>query len=364
MNAVLNRPVRATQRRSHRPPGQLLFRSCTAHVVACARGIAPHTAAAQLFEGDATLPHYLAVQKAAIDPALTSVPDWAGNLAREQWGEFLGLLAPVSVYAQLAALGSRWTYTKGKVHVPARNGTPTLAGDFVAENAPIPVRKASFRSTALGPKKLAVISAFSAEVSSGTGGEMEDTIKDAMLEDSAVLLDTRLLDDQPASDVRPAGLLNGATVTPSADMATDLRAALAPILTAGGGRKLVWLVNPLQALSLCTVTNGSGGLLYPNADERLPLGGVIVSPNVPDGTLIVLDAFDFATAADAVPQFRVSEEGVLHMDNDPDPLVDTTMASPITSLFQMDLLAVRMVQQLNWAMRRPDMVSAITGIAW
>lgn len=367
--AILSQRARTLEK--DRPKAQLLFRSCAAHVLAYVHNVTPDQAAAQLYTGDDGLKAYLAVQKAAVEPALTTVPEWAGTLVRETWGEFLDLLLPASVYAQLSALGSRFSFGQsGKIILPTRNKTPNLAGDFVGENAPIPVKKGSIISASLTPKKLAVISAFSQEMSTASGGQIENYIRDFMIEDTAQVLDTRLLDNVAATVIRPAGLLNGVTLTPSsgatlADIITDIKAAMGPILANNGGRRLVWLMNPLQAMTLGLQTNAAGAFIWPNVSQGWNGASVIVSNNVPLGTLILVDAADFATVANDTPQFRVSAEATLHMeDTAPEPINDGTPATPVISLFQQDSFAVRMIQQMNWVMRRPGMVTGISGITW
>lgn len=370
MNAVLDTLSYAPPRK-RRAKAQLLFRSCAAHFAAYTQETTPQVAAARLFGNDAGLKSYLSVQRAAVDPAVTSMPDWAGNLAVETWAEFLELLAPASVYAQLAAIGARFDFDRaGKVSFPGRDSSPALAGDFVGENAPIPVRKAGLRAVSLAPKKMAVLSAISSEIGRSTGSRLEKYIRDFMLEDTAKVLDTRLLDSVAASAIRPAGLLNGVILTPSSgalpgNVIEDLKAALAPVLASGGGRRLVWIMNPIQAMSLALQTDAGGAFIWPNIENGFMLGAVIISPNVPDGTLILVDAAEFATVADIVPQFDVSDAGTLHMeDTSPESINDGTFATPFISLYQQDALAVRMIQQINWSMRRPGMVAAVTGIAW
>lgn len=361
MNAVVTspHPVRRTARR---PRGQLLFRSLATHVYAYLNRTSEDAAADHLFRSDYALHGYLAVQRAVTNPAVTAVPEWAGNLARETWDGFVALLAPVSVYAQLSALGTSLTFERGKVRFPARSASSKLAGDFVGENAPIPVRKGSVLVPSLTPKKVAVITAYSTEMDFASGAGMEAFLRTAILEDTAPVLDARLLDSNPATAVRPAGLLNGVTLTPSAgttpaDIAADLKAAITPILDAGGGRRVVVLMNPSQALTLSLTT------VWSDASRRL-VADVIVSPNVPAGTIIALDAAEFATAADPAPRFEVSEDGLLHLDDAPEQINDGTMATPVVSLFQTNLLALRMIQLMNWTMRRPGMVAGVSGITW
>jgi HK97 family phage major capsid protein len=340
-------------------------------VLAYANHGAPEQIANQLWPEDELLKGYLMHQKAAVDPALTTVPEWAGNLARETWGEFLNLLLPESVYAQLAAIGSRFTFgNAGKIMLPTRNKDPNLAGDFIGENSPIPVKKGSIITASLTPKKLAVISAYSREMATVSAGQIEDYIRQFMVEDTAQVIDAKLLDNVAATAIRPAGLLNGVTLTPSAgdtlaDIITDVKAAMTPILTVNGGRRLVWLMNPLQALSLGLQTNAAGAFIFPNANSNFLGYQVIVSNNVPAGTLLLVDAADFATVANDTPQFMVSNEATLHMESaTPEPINDGTPATPVISLFQQDSFAVRMIQQMNWTMRRTGMVSGISGITW
>lgn len=354
-----------------RPPGQTLFRACGVAVLAYAQHGAPEQIANQLWPEDELLKGYLMHQKAAVDPALTTVPEWAGNLARETWGEFLNLLLPESVYAQLAAIGSRFTFgNAGKIMLPTRNKDPNLAGDFIGENAPIPVKKGSIITASMTPKKLAVISAYSREMLTVSAGQIEDYIRQFMVEDTAQVIDAKLLDNVAANAVRPAGLLNGVTLTPSAgntlaDIITDVKAAMTPILTVNGGRRLVWLMNPLQAMSLGLQTNAAGAFIFPTANSNFLGYQVIVSNNVPAGTLLLVDAADFATVANDTPEFMVSNEATLHMESaTPEPINGGTPASPVISLFQQDSFAVRMIQQMNWTMRRTGMVSGISGIAW
>ncbi len=361
MNAVLRESSRPSRRTRRRPLGQLVIRSAAVHAYAFAHGMTTNKAADTLFDGDDALQTYLSVQRALTDPALTSVPEWAGNLAHEQWGEFLAML-PASVYAQLSQRGVSMTFEGGKARVPARAASPTLAGDFVGENQPIPVKKGSLTAPALTPKKVGVISAYSREMDSASGRRMEAFLRTAIAEDTAPAIDAKLLDANPATAVRPAGLLNGVTLTPSAgttpaDIATDIKAAVAPILLAGGGRRVVVLMNSLQALTLSLTTVWA-------ADASRTVAEIIASPNVPAGTLIALDAAEFATAADPAPQFHVSNEATLHLDDTPDAINDGAMATPVVSLFQQDALAIRMVQLMNWTMRRPGMVAGVNGIQW
>lgn len=372
--AVINNTNRTATRQ--REKGELLFRIAGAHLVAHVARRPVEQVLAELYPDDQHVRgfHDALLVRAASAPAMTTVPAWAGYLVQETWGEFLDLLRPVSVYGQLAPMGLRFTFGRfGKINVPSRLPTPNLAGDFIAEGAPIPVKQGAFASTPLTPKKLAVISTYTREMARGTGGQIQTIIRDAMIEDTAQVLDTRLLDNVAASAIRPAGLLNGVTPIPSSgatleDVIADFRALIGALQAENGGRRIVFLANPQQALGLGLLTNAAGSFMFASALTANPtvLGyTMIVSNNVPAGTLIAVDVADFATVADDSPQFDVSEQATLHMeDTTPLPIVDGTPASPVRSLFQTDTVGLRMIQQMDWLMRRPDMVAAVTGITW
>ena len=84
---------------------------------------------------------------------------------------------------------------------------------------------------------------------------IEQIIRQAMSDDTSAALDSYLIDNVAASTgVRPAGLLNGVTPitasaasTPAAKMVADLNALAAAIEAAGGGRNIIYIMNPAQA---------------------------------------------------------------------------------------------------------------------
>lgn len=78
----------------------------------------------------------------------------------------------------------------------------------------------------------------------------------------------------------------------------------------------------------------------------------------------MVDAADFITVADDFPQFEVSRNATLHLDDAPGTISDGTFASPVISMFHQDALAIRRVQQMNWTMQRPGMVAGVSGIEW
>ena len=91
----------------------------------------------------------------------------------------------------------------------------------------------------------------------------------------------------------------------------------------------------------------------------------VVSRTVPAGTLIGLDAADFATATGDTPRFAVSNEATLHEeDTTPLPINAGTPATPVRSLWQTDSMALRLILPINWTLRRAGVVAWVQGVTW
>jgi HK97 family phage major capsid protein/HK97 family phage prohead protease len=322
------------------------------------------------------------VLRAAVNPANTTVATWAAELIATDTQPFLDRLMVGSIFLPLAQRGARYTFgNAGVLKIPVRTLTKTLAGVWTAESGAKPVKRASFTTVSLSPTKLSVISTFTEEMATYSPQSIEQIIRQAMSDDTSIALDSYLIDNVAASaGVRPAGLLNGlSTLTPSvltpptSAMVADLKNIIGTIITAGGGRDIVIIMNPAQALSLGFAQTTTGNFLFPDRAAASAKFGVsfIVSATCPAGTVIGVDAVDFAVAQGDTPRFAVSTDATLH-EEDTTPLALGTgaqgsgvLAVPMRSLFQTDAVAVRMSLYVTWAMRRTGMVSFISGItAW
>jgi hypothetical protein len=94
---------------------------------------------------------------------------------------------------------------------------------------------------------------------------------------------------------------------------------------------------------------------------------LVVATNVTAGRLIALRNSDFATALGDAPEFDVSEQATVHMeDTTPLEIVSTapTTADPVRSFFQTATMGIRMLMDLSWTMRRTGMVQWINGTSW
>jgi len=320
--------------------------------------------------------------KAASAPAMTTVVGWAAELVQQINADLMPSLLPSSVYPKLSSMGLKLTFGRnGRISVPTRAATPTVSGSFVGEGAPIPVRQAAFTSTLMTPKKMAVITTWTREMDEHSVPAIEGLLRNAITEDTAISIDTILLDANPATTIRPAGLRNGVVgLTPTAGggfnaLVGDIKGLTGSVLTATNGniRSLVFIMNPQQALSIGFIQPPVPGGIFPFAAEisnnRLMGYAVIQSGTVPLGTVICMDAADYVSVTGDTPRFEISDQATLHMeDTAPQHIgaagTPAVVAAPAVSMFQTDSMALRLILPMNWAVRRAGVVAWVAGVTW
>lgn len=304
----------------------------------------------------------------------TTVSGWASELVQTVNQGFLDALMPYSIYPALRAKGIGLNFDGiGTVVIPGRTAGGA-GGGFVAEGLPIRVGRITTNSVSMSPKKLGVIVAFSRELAKRSTPAIEALVRQAILEDTAVILDAALTDATASSAARPAGLLNGVSAVASGygggdyqAVLADFKALLAPFFAANAADNIVVLMNPAQGLALSMMPGPDGviGSFMGAIRERVTF---LESTSVTAGRLIALRASDFATALGDAPEFDVSEQATIHME-DTTPLeivsgTGPTTADPVRSLWQTATIGVRMIQDISWKMRRSGMVQWIDTTTW
>jgi HK97 family phage prohead protease/HK97 family phage major capsid protein len=317
------------------------------------------------------------VVRAAVDPAKTTVQGWASELIETETVAFMETLRDISFYPRLAAMGTNLQFGPGRgaLKIPARAATPSISGSFVAEGAPIPVRRFGLTSATLSPHKMGVISYFTKELAKYSNPQIEGLLRQEIRGDTADTIDTLLIDATAGSGTRPAGLLYNVSALDAstqggwAAIMEDIDTLAAPFDTAKAGRNLVLLMNKREARKLNFVPGPDDKL--GSMRQILTDSGItpISSLNVPAGRLIMIDAADFATAIEDQPEFDVSEQAVIHAEDTSPANIGTagtpnTVAAPVISMFQTASIALRMLMDVTWAMRRAGMVQWIDGADW
>lgn len=305
----------------------------------------------------------------------TSVSGWASEIVQTAYADFLQALQPFSVYPALRSRGIGLSFDGvGTVSIPSRTAGGA-GGGFVAEGSPIRVGRITTAATTMTAKKLGVIVPFSRELAKRSTPTIEALVRQAILEDTAAILDAAILDATAASTARPAGLLNGVSAAATGygggdyqAVINDFKTLLAPFYAANAADNITVLMNPAQglALSMMAGPGPSGELGWASAlTERL---NIIESTNCTANRLIAIRNSDFATALGDAPEFDVSETATVHME-DTTPLeivsgTGPTTADPVRSLWQTATIGVRMLMDISWKMRRTGMVQWIDTTSW
>lgn len=305
----------------------------------------------------------------------TTVAGWASELVQTVNQGFLEALMPYSMYPALRARGIGVSFDGiGTVSLPSRTAGGA-GGGFVAEGSPIRVGRITTAAVSMVPKKLGVIVPFSRELAKRSTPAIEALVRQAILEDTAVILDAAIIDTGALSTARPAGLLNGLAAVAVGfgggdfqAVVEDFKALLAPFYTANAADNITVLMNPAQGLSLSMMPGpGPASSIGTWATPLTSRLNIIESTTVPAGRLIAIRNSDFATAMGDAPEFDISEQATVHMeDTTPLEIVATapTVADPVRSFFQTATIGVRMLMDISWIMRRTGMVQWVNGTSW
>jgi HK97 family phage prohead protease len=362
-------------------PGYLFLRHLVAKAVAHQEHKSPEQALAERYghygDFDVTREIHNWYTRAAVTAANTTTTGWAAELAQIMYGDFLASLMPNGIYTGLAPRGFRLTLGRNaSASIPTRSATPTVAGSFLAEGAPIPVRRATFVPITIGLKKLGVISTFTRELYTHSTPNIEALLTDAMRDDTQVSVDTILV-SAGAVGVGPAGLRNGVSgLTPTAGggftaLIADLKALTGALAAVNGLRNPVWIMHDQQVNSIGLTQNAGGN--FPFRDE-IGQGTLLGYPLIKSttqtlGQVILVAAEEFVSVTGDEPDFSVSDQATLHMEDTTPLQIGTvgappTVAAPAQSMFQTDSIALRMILPMNWMMRRAGMVSWVAAVTW
>jgi HK97 family phage major capsid protein/HK97 family phage prohead protease len=313
------------------------------------------------------------IAKADQTVGTTGTATWAAELVQQSWAGFLQALTGVSIYPVLRARGIGLSFDgNGTVNIPRRTAGGA-GGSFVGEGQPIRVGRITTASTPMTPKKMGVIVPFTKELAKRSTPAIEAVVRQAILEDTAATLDPIILDATAADTVRPAGLLNGVAAVGVGygggdyqAVKEDFKALLAPFIAANAADNITVVMNSAQGLSLAMMDGPSGNPdWFDGIRERV---NIVESTHATAGRLIALRNSDFATALGDAPEFDISEQATIHME-DTTPLeivsgTGPTTADPVRSLWQTASIGVRMLMDVSWLMRRPGMVQWVNGTSW
>ncbi|WFU53024.1 hypothetical protein QA639_25465 [Bradyrhizobium pachyrhizi] len=246
-------------------------------------------------------------------------------------------------------------------------GIPELAAlpptpVFIAEGAPAPAVEFTLAKAVLGPvKKILLLSAASAEIENATPQGAVAVIGKVMADRSNASIDATVFDANPASDIRPAGLLNGvAAIAPSAAtdpvdaMAEDISNLAGTIADAGIDVSDVVFIAPPREWMMLQLRSGSNF-----RSEVLPSAGVAAK------TVIAVAPAGLSCGYDGVPTIETSKEACIHYEDTAPADISGSgaLATPTRSFFQTDVVGIRLRSNLAFAAAR-GAVAYVEGVSW
>jgi HK97 family phage major capsid protein len=305
--------------------------------------------------------------------ATTFTQGWAQEITTEAVAGFMDLLTPESVVPRLPLT----TLTFGgnsTIKVPMRAATPTMDADFLGEGDAIPVKYAGLSSKTLRQQKMGVIGTYTSELFERSTPNIVEIIRNAMVRDTAIKLDTAFLSNLAGSEIQPAGMqsLAGTPIDGSGMGNVDgaiaaIKAAIIAMSDKLLGARPAWVMHPSVAWSLQMMTTAIGQPAFPELANGTLVGiPVYSSVTVPADLIFLIDCAEIVFAYEG-PRFAASDQATLHMADPASPLsaagTPNEVAAPMRSLFQSDSMALRTIWHLTWDQMRDGAVVLINDVA-
>lgn len=314
-----------------------------------------------------TNPTLVAIMKANEVPGGgTGAGEWGAELVTADGryrGDFIEYLYSQTVYDKLPL-----RQIPAHVTIKGQDGQGTAY--WVGESKAIPPTVLDFMNVTLTPLKVAALAVMSNDLLRYSDPSAEMLVRDALVNASSQRVDTTFLGAAAAvAGVSPAGLLNGvaainASGTDADALRRDVKALYAPFIAAKNATNLVFVTTPSLAKSIQLMQNPLG---QPEFGQITTSGGTLLGDpvytgdNVGTGDLILLKPSDIYRIGDTGVEVAVSSEAMIEQNSVPTGATDTPVAASatMTSMFQEDSSAIRVVRHISFAKRRASAVQYI-----
>ena len=272
-------------------------------------------------------------------------------------------LAPGSAAASLFALSNILSLAGLlTIRIPYVASLPPVQ-IFIGEGLPAPVQQFTLDLSTLGPtRKMLLMAAVSGELEQA-GPEAASLIIGRVLADRANRnLDLTVLGTGAGDAATPPGLLHGVTPLAAAAagpdaMAEDLAALVAAIGAAGiDPSDAVYGTGPREA----TLIKTRASLKFNNT--------VLMTLGLPAKSIAAFAPNGVYSGYDGAPQIETGRESVIHFEQDAPldisaPGSPPTVAAPAKSMFQSDMIAIRVRTNCAWV-AAPGAVQVINTVNW
>jgi len=311
--------------------------------------------------------HPSEVLRAAVAAGNTTDSTWAGPLvyAQNMASEFIELLKNATIVGKLNLRPVPFN-----IRIPRQTGAAAVG--WVGEGMSKPVTKPSFDSVTIPWAKMAAIVVITDELARFSNPAAEMLVRDDLITSIAQYRDQQFIDPAVAASaaLRPGSITNGVTPHAStgatvaaidADVGFLLKQMAAANMDMTG---LVWIMTPSARITLQMLRTTQDYVAYPEVQNMMFKGYPIVESNsVPTaGTttltteLVLVQPSEIFHAEDAAIDIATSNEASLQMDSAP-----ATPATPLVSMFQQNMTAIKAEQYQYWLRRRLAAVQYISG---
>jgi hypothetical protein len=246
----------------------------------------------------------------------------------------------------------------GMVRAPLRSKgfsiTTGITGAVVGERAFKPISSVVLAQQLLEPKKASAIVIVSKELANFPGSQQ--LFADELTRGVVAATDVSFL----------AALLQATTPTASAgatlaNITTDFDTLFSAVTTHATSR-LFYVASPSNVKSIMVKANTAGAPVFPNlgvtGGELFP-GVTAIASDALTGTALLFDSTSIAGNADVIVPGR-SEQSAIQMETAPDS--PPTGATTVISLWQNDLVALRMERFFGFTIMRPSGVASLSGV--
>jgi HK97 family phage major capsid protein/HK97 family phage prohead protease len=305
--------------------------------------------------------------RAAVAPGTTVQATFAAPLVITNYiTDFLELLRPEILIGKI----------QGMRHVPFNVSMPaqTAGGTYkwVGQGKLKPVTNAQYASVTLAFAKASGIIVLTEELVRMSTPSAEAAVRDELVKGITAFLDVQFVDSTVAAvaNVNPASITNGVTGTAAsaATMAaarTDIAARIAAFATATYPlSELVILMSESQAFSLGLGLNAVGQPLFPGltVSGGSLLGVPVVTSQAVGNQIIIAHAPSILIADESGVEVDISREASVYLDSAPTDPPDATAV--LTSLWQANLVGLRVERYITWGKARSTAVDRITSVAY
>jgi HK97 family phage major capsid protein/HK97 family phage prohead protease len=305
--------------------------------------------------------------RAAVAPGTTVQATFAAPLVATNYvNEFLEMLRPMTLLGRIPGLRQ----VPFNVSMPAQTAGGTYK--WVGQGKLKPVTNAQYASVTLTYAKASGIIVLTEELVRQSTPSAEAAVRDELARGIMQFLDTQFVDSTVAAvaTVNPASITNGvagtaASAATGAAARTDIAARVAALAALGYPvNELVILMSESIAFSLGLALNAVGSPLFPGltaAGGNL-LGIPVVTSQSVGAQVIVAHAPSILMADEGGVEIDISREASLSLDSAPTDPADATAV--YTSLWQANLVALRVERWITWGKARSTAVDRITSAAY